>query len=63
MRIQFNGKYSRTLTFMYNFIVLDWFWKNLELLIYGQLKPSGVDSIMLIVFCLIITFNHKEMEE
>ena len=63
MRIQFNGKYSRTLTFLYNFIVLDWLWKNLELLFYSQLKPSGVDSIMLIVFCLIVTFSHKELEE
>ena len=63
MKIQFNGKYSRLLTFLYNFIVLDWLWKNLELVIYGVLKPSEVDSIMLIVFCLIITFNHKELEE
>lgn len=63
MRIRFNGKYRRALTFLYNFIVLDWLWKNLELLIYGQLKPSEVDTIMLIVFCLIITFNRKECEE
>jgi hypothetical protein len=63
MRIQFNNKYSRSLTFLYNFIVLDWLWKNLELVIYGVLKPSEVDSIMLIVFCLIITFNHKELEQ
>lgn len=63
MRIQFNGKYSRTLTFMYNFIVLDWLWKNLELVIYGMLKPSEIDFIMLVIFCLIITFNHKELDE
>jgi hypothetical protein len=63
MRIQFNNKYSRSLTFLYNFIVLDWLWKSLELVIYGVLKPSEVDSIMLIVFCLIITFNHKELEQ
>lgn len=63
MKIKFNDSYNRSLTFLYNFIVLDWLWKNLELMIYGQLKPSGVDSIMLIVFCLIFTFNHKEPEE
>ena len=63
MKIRFNDKYSRTLTFLYNFIVLDWLWKNLELAIYGMLKPSEVDTIMLIVFCLIVTFNHKELEE
>lgn len=62
MRIKFNGNYSRLLTFLYNFIVLDWLWKNLELAIYGVLKPSEVDSIMLIIFCLIYTFNNKELE-
>lgn len=62
MRIQFNGNYSRLLTFLYNFIVLDWLWKNLELAIYGVLKPSEVDSIILIIFCLIYTFNNKELE-
>ena len=62
MRIQFNGIYSRLLTFLYNFIVLDWLWKNLELAIYGVLKPSEVDSIMLIIFCLIYTFNNKEVK-
>lgn len=55
MQVWIEGALNAPLTFLFNFIVLDYIWKTIEYVIHGETQPSTEDSIMLIIFCLIYT--------
>lgn len=63
MKFFIGNRYSYVITFILNYIFLGWIWKELEMSMYGKLIPSAEDTIMLILFCVIITFGHKKEEE
>ena len=51
MKVKFSGKYNFFLTCFSHFIVLNYFWKILEIVILGEVRESLLDSIMLILIC------------
>lgn len=51
MKVRFNGKYNFFLTYFAHFIVLDFLWKVLEIIILGGVRGSLVDSIILALIC------------
>lgn len=56
MKIQFNGKYNFFLTQFVHFIVLNYLWKILEIIILGEVKGNLPDSIILALICVYIAW-------
>ena len=56
MKVKFNGKYNFFLTYFSHFIVLDFLWKVLEIIILGGVRGSFADSIMLALICVYIAW-------
>ena len=62
MKFKLKGKYSALLTFMANSALWSLVWQWLEVSLNGQVIPSTEDTIMLFLFCSLITWNHSENE-
>ena len=62
MKVRFNGKYNFFLTQIIHFIVLDYIWKILEIIILGGVRGNWADSIMLALICAYITWILDEEE-
>lgn len=56
MRVSINGAFNPVLTFLFHLIVLDWIWKFLEVNIDGETNGNWVDSIIIFIVCLYITW-------
>lgn len=56
MKVLFNGKYNFFLTQFVHFIVLDYLWKVLEIIILGGVRGNLADSIMLALICVYIAW-------
>ena len=56
MKVRFNGKYNFFLTQFIHFIVLDYLWKILEIIILGGVRGNLADSIMLFLICVYIAW-------
>ena len=56
MKVRINGKYNFFLTQFVHFIVLDYLWKILEIIILGEVRGSLADSIMLALICIYIAW-------
>ena len=54
MKFRFNGKYNFFLTQLVHFIILDYLWKILEIIILGGVRGNLADSIMLALICVYI---------
>ena len=52
MKVRFNGKYNFFLTQFVHFVVLDYLWKILEIIILGGVRGNLTDSIMLALISL-----------
>lgn len=64
MKVSFNGKYSYFLTQFTHYVVFDFIWKILEIIILGEVKESLSDGIILSVICIYITWIlGKEVEK
>lgn len=62
MKFYIGNRYSYVVTFILNYLFLGWVWKELEMDLYGELMTSVEDTLMLILFCIIITFGNREKE-
>ncbi len=56
MKVRFNGKYNFFLTKFVHFIVLDYLWKILEIILLGEVRRSLPDSIILSFICIYIAW-------
>jgi len=56
LKVRINGKYNFFLTQFVHFIVLDYLWKILEIIILGEVRGSLADSIMLALICIYIAW-------
>lgn len=56
MKFRFNGKYNLFLTQIVHFILLDYLWKILEIIILGGVRGNLADSIMLALICVYIAW-------
>lgn len=56
MKVKFNGKYNFFLTQFVHFIVLDYLWKVLEIILLGEVRRSLPDSIILSFICIYIAW-------
>ena len=56
MKVKFNGKYNFFLTQFVHFIVLDYLWKILEIIILGEVRGSLADSIIRALICVYIAW-------
>ncbi len=56
MKVRFNGKYNFFLTQFVHFIVLDYLWKILEIIILGRVRGNFPDSIILALICIYIAW-------
>lgn len=62
MKIWINGRYSKFYTFTANYLTLGLIWEFIELMIYGETKPSLEDTVIGILVCLVVTFCHNKEE-
>lgn len=62
MKVRFNGKYNFFLTQIIHFIVFDYIWKILEIIILGEMRGDWANSIMLALICAYITWILDEEE-
>lgn len=64
MRVNFDGKYSYLLTYFTHYVVFDFIWKILEIIILGKIKESLSDGIILSLICIYIAWIlGKKVEE
>lgn len=56
MKFRFNGKYHLFLTQIVHFILLDYLWKILEIMILGEVRRDLPNSIMLALICAYIAW-------
>lgn len=56
MKVKFNGKYNFFLTQFVHFIVLNYLWKVLEIILLGEVRRSLPDSIILSFICIYIAW-------
>lgn len=56
MKFRFNGKYNFFLTQFVHFIVLDYLWRILEIIILGEMRRDLPDSIILALICVYIAW-------
>lgn len=60
MKMYLNKRYSIVATFIVNFLIFEIVWQALEMQLYGELKPSIEDGIMLFLLCMVIAVNGYE---
>jgi len=56
LKVKFNGKYNFFLTQFVHFIVLNYLWKVLEIILLGEVRRSLPDSIILSFICIYIAW-------
>lgn len=52
-----DGEYNAYLTFIIVGVVFTVIWQVLELFVHGEVQPSGIDTIILILFASVFTFS------
>ena len=57
MKVWLNNEMHGVLTFIANFLFLNFIWVFIEKLLHGESKPSTEDSIMLFIFSLMYTME------
>ncbi len=56
MKFRFNGKYNFFLTQIVHFILLDYLWKILEIIILGEVREDLPGPITLALICVYIAW-------
>lgn len=42
-----------------HYLLLGWVWKKLEIWLYGHTVPSTEDTIILLIFCTMLSNSYK----
>lgn len=63
MKVRINGKYNFFLTQFVHFIVLDYLWKVLEIVILGEVRGNLANSIILALICVYIAWILDEEDQ